>query len=95
MPANPSTTNRHAVATYAQPMKGFFPPIQDTVLITMDFVPPYWVTGKSVAMIYITYESSFPPRQSNVGHTHVDDDFIIALRQRLNIISKVQLGERG
>lgn len=27
------------VATYNQPRKGFFPPTQDTVEITMDFVP--------------------------------------------------------
>ena len=32
-------TNTLAAATYAQPRKGFFPPIQETVEITNDFVP--------------------------------------------------------
>lgn len=36
-----------AVATYAQPMNGFLPPTHETVLMTIDLVPPYLVTGKS------------------------------------------------
>jgi len=32
-------TNIAAAVIYAQPKKGFFPPIQETVEITNDFVP--------------------------------------------------------
>ena len=40
-------TKSAAVATYAHPRKGFFPPIQETVEMTNDFVPEYGRTGKS------------------------------------------------
>lgn len=39
VPAMASNMNTPAAATYAQPRKGFFPPIQETVEITTDFVP--------------------------------------------------------
>jgi hypothetical protein len=39
VPAMASNMNTPAAATYAQPRKGFFPPIQETVDITTDFVP--------------------------------------------------------
>lgn len=39
VPATARATNSAAVATYAQPRKGFLPPIHDTVEITTDFVP--------------------------------------------------------
>lgn len=38
----PAIANRKMspeAATYSQPKKGFFPPIQDTVEMTIDFVP--------------------------------------------------------
>jgi hypothetical protein len=38
---------RAADATYAQPRKGFLPPIQETVETTNDLVPLYGMTGKS------------------------------------------------
>ena len=44
-PATPSATNSAAVATYPHPRNGFFPPIHDTVEITIDFVPLYGFTG--------------------------------------------------
>lgn len=34
-----SPTNSAEDATYAQPKNGFFPPIHDTVDMTIDFVP--------------------------------------------------------
>ena len=45
-----SKMNTAAAATYAQPRKGFFPPIQETVEITTDFVPLYGSTGKSTKL---------------------------------------------
>lgn len=42
-------TKTPAEATYAQPRKGFFPPIHETVVMTKDLVPLYGKTGKSVA----------------------------------------------
>jgi hypothetical protein len=43
-----SATKSEDAATYAQPRKGFLPPIHDTVDITIDFVPEYVLTGKSI-----------------------------------------------
>jgi hypothetical protein len=40
-----SATKTAAAATYAQPRKGFLPPIHDTVDITIDLVPEYDLTG--------------------------------------------------
>lgn len=45
VPATESATKSADAATYAHPRKGFFPPIQDTVDITIDFVPEYGLTG--------------------------------------------------
>lgn len=39
VPRIASKTKRDAAATYAQPKNGFFPPIHETVEMTMDFVP--------------------------------------------------------
>jgi hypothetical protein len=39
VPRMARSTNIPAAATYAQPRKGFFPPIQETVEMTKDFVP--------------------------------------------------------
>jgi hypothetical protein len=51
VPRIANATNKAAEATYAHPRKGFLPPIQDTVEITIDFVPLYDLTGKSKAEI--------------------------------------------
>ena len=45
VPAMARRTKRAADATYAQPRKGFLPPIHETVEITIDFVPWYGNTG--------------------------------------------------
>lgn len=50
VPTIASNMNTPAAATYAQPRKGFFPPIQETVEITTDFVPLYGRTGKSTSI---------------------------------------------
>jgi hypothetical protein len=39
VPSTAKSTKTAAAATYAQPRKGFFPPIQETVEMTTDFVP--------------------------------------------------------
>lgn len=39
VPAIARSTKMAAAATYAHPKNGFFPPIHDTVEMTMDFVP--------------------------------------------------------
>src|SRR4051794_18809863 len=44
----PNKTQSPPTITYAIPKKGFFPPITVLVDRTMDFVPPYSVTGKSI-----------------------------------------------
>lgn len=43
-----------AAATYAQPKNGFFPPIHETVEMTIDFVPLYGNTGKSITEALVT-----------------------------------------
>jgi hypothetical protein len=45
VPATARTTNKMAVATYAQPKKGFLPPIHETVEKTTDLVPENCRTG--------------------------------------------------
>lgn len=44
-PATAKTTQRIAAAMYAQPKKGCLPPIQETVEMTIDFVPENCFTG--------------------------------------------------
>lgn len=68
-----SKMNTAAAATYAQPRNGFFPPIQETVEITTDFVPLYGSTGKLrlTVMKYVPFcnvSPSFRPHSFvNVG----------------------------
>jgi hypothetical protein len=45
VPATASATKSAEAATYAQPRNGFLPPIQETVEMTIDFVPEYGFTG--------------------------------------------------
>jgi hypothetical protein len=48
-PITARRTKSAAEAMYAHPRKGFFPPIQETVEMTTDLVPPNCSTGKSTA----------------------------------------------
>ena len=45
VPKTAKRTNTAAVATYAQPKNGFFPPIHETVEKTTDLVPENCLTG--------------------------------------------------
>lgn len=45
VPAIARATKSEAAATYAHPRKGFLPPIHDMVVMTIDFVPEYVLTG--------------------------------------------------
>ena len=47
VPRIAKATNRDAAATYAQPKKGFLPPIHETVEMTIALCPLYERTGKS------------------------------------------------
>ena len=72
VPAMARITKRAADATYAQPRKGFLPPIHDTVEITMLFVPLYGFTGKSGAPISTGDQSGTP----STTRTHADNNVV-------------------
>lgn len=44
----PRTIQIPPTTTYAMPRNGFLPPMTVRVEIIMDFVPPYFLTGKSI-----------------------------------------------
>ena len=90
MPAMASNMNTPAAATYAQPKKGFFPPIQETVEITRDFVPLYGSTGKSANSQEVSKASS---RHENI-HTKIDRDEVCPFFQGIPIVPSPQLRER-
>lgn len=83
VPAMASKMKTLAAATYAQPRKGFFPPIQDTVEITTDLVPLYGSTGKST-----TYKD-LVQRHLVIGNTHtkINRDKICPLLQGIPVVS--------
>ena len=47
----PSTMQMPPTAKYAIPRNGFLPPMTVRVDMTIDFVPPYTVTGKSSILV--------------------------------------------
>lgn len=67
VPRKPSRTRRLAAATYAHPRNGFLPPIQDTVDMTIDFVPENERTGKSAQLPH-QRSASFRSRRTAAQH---------------------------
>ncbi len=94
VPRKPSRTRRLAAATYAQPRNGFFPPIHDTVEMTIDFVPENERTGKSAQLPH-QRSASFRSRRTmanqNILLTEVDDNLIAALEELRVIVAPEEL----
>lgn len=94
VPRIASKTKRDAAATYAQPKNGFFPPIHETVEMTMDLVPEYGLTGKSITAVNVAPHASTPSVHCHVREhrgrkeprTHIGHNLV---RPRLECVSVV------
>jgi hypothetical protein len=69
----PRTTQIPPTTTYAIPRKGFLPPMTVPVLITIDLVPPYSVTLKTVHISKDQYKG-------RNGLTASDIELVFSLR---------------